>query len=85
MLAQALKHGKFDAVVDPRLQNDYEPTELARMVACAAACVRHLARSRPRIGQVILLILLLKYLVPLSNISNPFIKKKEKKKSNPKL
>ena len=63
MLAQALKHGNFEAVVDPRLQNDNEPTELARMVACAAACVRHMAWSRPRISQVILPILLLKYLV----------------------
>ncbi|KAL0010458.1 hypothetical protein SO802_005566 [Lithocarpus litseifolius] len=53
LLAQALKHGNFEAVVDPRLQNDYEPTELARMVACAAACVRHMARSRPRISQIV--------------------------------
>ena len=63
LLTQALKHGDFDALVDPRLQNDHESTELARMVACAAACVRYLARSRPRISQVILPILLLKYLV----------------------
>ncbi|KAM3747650.1 hypothetical protein ACB098_05G050700 [Castanea mollissima] len=52
-LAQALKHSNFDAVVDPRLRNDYESTELARMVACAAACVRHLAQSRPRISQIV--------------------------------
>ncbi|KAF3957170.1 hypothetical protein CMV_017789 [Castanea mollissima] len=53
LLAQALKHGNFEAVVDPRLQNDYVPTELARMVACAAACVRYMARSRPRISQAL--------------------------------
>ncbi|XP_023905656.1 proline-rich receptor-like protein kinase PERK1 isoform X2 [Quercus suber] len=53
LLAQALEHGNFEAIVDPRLQNDYEPTELARMVACAAACVRHMARSRPRISQIV--------------------------------
>ncbi|KAK7825959.1 proline-rich receptor-like protein kinase perk1 [Quercus suber] len=56
LLAQALEHGNFEAIVDPRLQNDYEPTELARMVACAAACVRHMARSRPRISQYITLL-----------------------------
>ncbi|MED6220664.1 protein kinase superfamily [Stylosanthes scabra] len=37
MLRRALQGNDFDAVVDPRLQNQYEPSEMARMVACAAA------------------------------------------------
>ncbi|CAI0390000.1 unnamed protein product [Linum tenue] len=32
---------------------DYNHNEMARMVACAAACVRHSARRRPRMSQVV--------------------------------
>ncbi|CAI9779921.1 unnamed protein product [Fraxinus pennsylvanica] len=53
LLTQALEDEKFDALVDPRLQKDYHPNEMARMVACAAACVRHSARRRPRMSQVV--------------------------------
>lgn len=42
----------FDAFADPRLEKDYNSTEMARMVACAAACVRHSARRRPQMSQV---------------------------------
>lgn len=52
LLAQALENGNFDELADPRLQNDYNSNEMARMVACAAACVRHSARQRPRMSQV---------------------------------
>jgi hypothetical protein len=47
-----LEDRNFDALVDAKLQNDYEPNEMACMVACAAACVRHSARRRPRMSQV---------------------------------
>lgn len=53
MLAQALETGNFDAIVDVRLQNDYNTGEMACMLACAAACVRHSGRRRPRMSQVI--------------------------------
>ena len=49
---QALENGKFDAFVDPRLQNAYNSNEMARIVACAAACVRLTASNRPRMSQV---------------------------------
>ncbi|GMP59861.1 hypothetical protein CsSME_00022963 [Camellia sinensis var. sinensis] len=52
LLTRALEDGNFDTLVDPRLQRDYKPNEMARMVACAAACVRHSARRRPRMSQV---------------------------------
>lgn len=52
LLTRALEERNFDALVDPRLKNDYEPNEMASMVACAAACVRHSARRRPRMSQV---------------------------------
>lgn len=53
MLTLALENGNFDGLVDPKLQNDYDSSEMTRMIACASACVRHSARLRPRISQVI--------------------------------
>ncbi|PQM35191.1 proline-rich receptor-like protein kinase PERK1 [Prunus yedoensis var. nudiflora] len=53
LLAQALETGNFDAIVDVRLQNDYNTGEMACMLACAAACVRHSGRRRPRMSQVV--------------------------------
>ena len=55
MLTQALEESKYDALIDPRLQNDYNYQEMTRMVACAAVCVRYLARLRPRMSQVLVL------------------------------
>ncbi|KAK3439192.1 hypothetical protein EUGRSUZ_C03832 [Eucalyptus grandis] len=52
-LTQALEDGNFDSLVDPRLQNNYNPSEMARMVACAAACVRESAGCRPKMSLVI--------------------------------
>ncbi|KAE8714687.1 Proline-rich receptor-like protein kinase PERK2 [Hibiscus syriacus] len=51
-LSQALEHGNFDAFVDSRLK-EYDSNEMTRMIACAAAYVRHSARSRPRMSQVV--------------------------------
>lgn len=53
LLTRALEDGNFDTLVDPRLQKDYNHHEMARMVACAAACVRHSARRRPRMSQIV--------------------------------
>ncbi|KAI4347122.1 hypothetical protein L6164_007965 [Bauhinia variegata] len=53
VLTRALEDENFDSLVDPRLQNEYELNEMARMVACAAACIRHSARRRPRMSQVV--------------------------------
>lgn len=53
LLTRALEEGNFDSLVDPRLKGEYNHNELARMVACAAACVRHSARRRPRLSQVV--------------------------------
>eukprot|EP00257_Ricinus_communis_P015020 XP_015572846.1 proline-rich receptor-like protein kinase PERK15 isoform X1 [Ricinus communis] len=52
LLNQALESGIYDALADPKLQ-DYDSTEMTRMIACAAACVRHSARLRPRMSQII--------------------------------
>lgn len=53
LLTQALEESKYGALVDPNLQKDYNYNEMARMVACAAVCVRYLARLRPRMSQVV--------------------------------
>ncbi|GLT98572.1 hypothetical protein SLE2022_160720 [Rubroshorea leprosula] len=52
-LTRALDDKNFDSLADPRLQNEYNHNEMARMVACAAACVRHSARIRPRMSQIV--------------------------------
>lgn len=33
--------GKYDDLVNPKLQNDYDPERMASMVACASARVAH--------------------------------------------
>ncbi|KAK6922729.1 Serine-threonine/tyrosine-protein kinase, catalytic domain [Dillenia turbinata] len=41
----------YDELVDPRLGDDYNRQEMARMIACAAASIRHSARRRPKMSQ----------------------------------
>ncbi|KAL6558479.1 Proline-rich receptor-like protein kinase perk1 [Orobanche minor] len=53
LLTRALEDGNFDVLVDERIQNDHNHNEMARVVACAAACVRHSSRRRPRMSQVV--------------------------------
>lgn len=53
LLSQALEQRNFDAFVDPRLQKDYDSSEMHQMVACAAACVRYSSRHRPRMSQIV--------------------------------
>ncbi|XP_025888126.1 proline-rich receptor-like protein kinase PERK1 isoform X2 [Solanum lycopersicum] len=52
-LRSALDGGKLDALVDPCLGQNYNIEEMANMIACAAACVRHSSRKRPRMSQVV--------------------------------
>ncbi|TVU22970.1 hypothetical protein EJB05_32694 [Eragrostis curvula] len=53
LMTKAFEDGNHDALVDPRLGNEYNYNEMERMIACAAACVRHSARRRPRMSQVV--------------------------------
>ncbi|ESW07673.1 hypothetical protein PHAVU_010G149300 [Phaseolus vulgaris] len=53
LLSQAFENGNFDGLVDPKLQRNYNHDEMIRMTACAASCVRHSARLRPRMSQVV--------------------------------
>ncbi|XP_028765798.1 putative proline-rich receptor-like protein kinase PERK6 [Neltuma alba] len=50
---KAMEGGSFEGLSDPRLGNNYDMQEMARMVACAAASVRHSARRRPKMSQIV--------------------------------
>ncbi|XP_019416475.1 PREDICTED: proline-rich receptor-like protein kinase PERK4 [Lupinus angustifolius] len=50
---KAIESGSFEELVDPRLEGNYIIQEIAHMVACASACVRHSAKRRPRMSQVV--------------------------------
>uniref|UniRef100_A0A1J3FS84 non-specific serine/threonine protein kinase n=2 Tax=Noccaea caerulescens TaxID=107243 RepID=A0A1J3FS84_NOCCA len=52
LLDQASEENNFEIVADTKLNSEYDREEMARMVACAAASVRHLARQRPSMDQV---------------------------------
>ncbi|KAK6150913.1 hypothetical protein DH2020_015845 [Rehmannia glutinosa] len=51
--ARALETGDYSGLVDRRLEDNYVPHEMARMIACAAACIRHSAKRRPRMSQIV--------------------------------
>ncbi|KAF8036484.1 hypothetical protein BT93_C2262 [Corymbia citriodora subsp. variegata] len=53
MLTKYLEDGKFDSLVDPRLWNSYDVNEMARMVACTAACVCPSAKHRPKMSKIV--------------------------------
>ncbi|XP_022775299.1 proline-rich receptor-like protein kinase PERK4 [Durio zibethinus] len=53
LLARALEDGNHDQLVDPRLELNYNHNEMQRMVACAAASIRHSARKRPKMSQIV--------------------------------
>ncbi|KAF3773741.1 Proline-rich receptor-like protein kinase [Nymphaea thermarum] len=53
LLIKALEEGDFEELVDSRLENNYNVNEMSRLVACAAASVRHSARRRPRMTQIV--------------------------------
>ncbi len=42
----------LDIIADPALNGVYDPKEMLRMAEAAAACIRHSASKRPRMGQV---------------------------------
>ena len=51
ILLRALEDGNYEELVDPRLEKNYKPQEMVRLIACAAACIRHSARRRPKMSQ----------------------------------
>ncbi|XP_071914158.1 proline-rich receptor-like protein kinase PERK15 isoform X2 [Coffea arabica] len=53
LLSKALEDGDYSETVDPRLEGNYVAHEMARMIAAAAACIRHSARRRPKMSQIV--------------------------------
>ncbi|KAE8662868.1 Proline-rich receptor-like protein kinase PERK7 [Hibiscus syriacus] len=51
-LTRGLEDGDLSPLVDPRLDNNYNHEEMKRMAACAAASIRHSARKRPKMSQI---------------------------------
>lgn len=47
-----MNEGNYNELADPRLESNFVPQEMARMVACAAASIRHSARLRPKMSEV---------------------------------
>nr|CAB3464719.1 unnamed protein product [Digitaria exilis] len=52
-LTKALEEHILDGLIDPRMGANYDPGDMQRLIACAAAAVRHTARSRPRMSQIV--------------------------------
>ncbi|XP_021729815.1 proline-rich receptor-like protein kinase PERK4 [Chenopodium quinoa] len=53
LLTKALETGNYHEFVDPRLEENYDPNLMKRMVACAAASIRHSAKRRPKMSQIV--------------------------------
>lgn len=45
--------GNFEELVDPRLEKNYDVQQMLQMVHCAAASIKHSARGRPRMSQIV--------------------------------
>ena len=52
LLPDALKDENLDLLVDPRLRNEYNPNEMARMVACVATSIQYSTMRRPKMSEV---------------------------------
>ncbi|KAL5858178.1 hypothetical protein ACOSQ3_005636 [Xanthoceras sorbifolium] len=50
---RALEDGNFDEIADPFLEKNFPAHEMARMVACASASIRHSAKRRPKMSQIV--------------------------------
>lgn len=51
--ARAMQDGNYDELADRLMEDNYVPQEMARMVACAAASIRHSSRRRPKMSQIV--------------------------------
>ena len=53
LLTKAMEDGNFEELVDPRLEGKFLHAELSCMASCAAASIRHSARKRPKMSQIV--------------------------------
>lgn len=66
MLSHAIETAEYGPLADPRLENNYIDAEMFGMIEAAAACVRHSAAKRPRMGQVS------EFIFPVTHVPGPF-------------
>ncbi|GJN17736.1 hypothetical protein PR202_gb04831 [Eleusine coracana subsp. coracana] len=52
LLIRAIEHRDFGDLPDPRMEDKFDENEMFHMIGAAAACIRHSAAMRPRMGQV---------------------------------
>ncbi|KAL6909809.1 hypothetical protein ACP4OV_001468 [Aristida adscensionis] len=53
LLNRAIEDQEFDDIVDPRLDGNFDDVEMFRVIEAAAACIRHSAARRPKMGQIV--------------------------------
>ncbi|KAL8542925.1 hypothetical protein ACS0TY_003702 [Phlomoides rotata] len=53
ILIKVTEGGSYEELVDPRLENNYDPQQMLQMVHCAGAAIKHSARGRPRMSQIV--------------------------------
>ncbi|CAN1121875.1 Proline-rich receptor-like protein kinase PERK5 [Linum perenne] len=53
LLTRALDEGNLNELVDLRLEGNFNSNEMQRMIACAAASIRHSAKKRPKMSQIV--------------------------------
>ena len=55
LIGRTIEEGVFDGFVDPRLEREFDSEEMMRLIACAGASIRHSAKRRAKMSQVIIL------------------------------
>ncbi|KAK4784667.1 hypothetical protein SAY86_019035 [Trapa natans] len=53
LLSRALQEGVYEGLVDACMEGNYNHQEMARMVSCASASIRHSAKKRPKMSQIV--------------------------------
>ncbi|GJN28822.1 hypothetical protein PR202_gb16991 [Eleusine coracana subsp. coracana] len=53
LLNRAIENQEFEGLVDPRLDGNFDDVEMFHVIEAAAACIRHSAARRPKMGQVV--------------------------------
>ncbi|CAH8320247.1 unnamed protein product [Eruca vesicaria subsp. sativa] len=53
LCSKAAQDGDYSQLADPRLETNYDQQEMVRMASCAAAAIRHSARRRPKMSQIV--------------------------------
>ncbi|XP_057527587.1 putative proline-rich receptor-like protein kinase PERK6 [Amaranthus tricolor] len=53
LIGQAMDGGILNGLVDPRLEADFDSEEMMRLIACAGASIRHSAKRRAKMSQIV--------------------------------